>query len=306
MDDPSELRRRRRNRLRRPPRLLRIAALARWPRPLGALLAVIVLVLLAVAWSPFLWVAALVWGVWSAAAVADGALRGQQGIGAGVVAILLGPLGASITSLVRRRAIRKVSDDAIPWASGYALVALLAGFAVGGVLLTAVLDRGPHGEDVPRAAMGDRIEPGDRVLVMPQWMAPVGVGDIVAVKRFKGIDDALGATGDIGGVGRIVAKQNEIVGALDGALYTCLRLPDAAVGIQEEDGCEEVPEIAYLRTPTPDFGPIQVPQGTYWVLSDDRAATPLLDSRVYGAVPADAIAGRVVAVVSPLSRLGII
>ncbi len=306
MDDPRELRRRRRNRLRRPPRLLRIAALARWPRPLGALLAGVLLLVLAVVWWPFLWVAAALWGVWAAAAVADGALRGHQGVGAGALAILFGPLGATVTSLARRRAIRKVSDDAVSWASGYALVALLVGFAVGGVVLTVVLDQGPHGEDVPRAAMGDRILTGDRVLITPQWMAPVGVGDIVAVERFKGVDDALGATGDIGGVGRIVATQNQIVGALNGALYTCLRLPDAAVGIQDEDGCEEVPEISYLRTPTPDFGPIEVPQGTFWVMSDDREATPFLDSRVYGAVPEDAIAGRVVAVVSPLSRLGIL
>ncbi len=297
---------RRRNRLRKPPRLLRLAGLARWPRPLVAVLLVIVILLLAVAWPSLVWIAAALWAIWAAAAVADAAWRGRQGVVAGLVAIVFGPLGASITSLFRRRAIRKVSHEATAWGAWYALIALLMAFVVSGLMMTVALTQVPHGADVPRAAMGDRVAAGDRVMIAPDWMLPISFGDIVAVERFKGIEDALGATGDIGGVGRIVGMPNQVIGAIDGALYICRTLPDATVGLQPENGCENLSEISYLQTPTPDFGPIQIPGGTYWVMSDDRSAVPLLDSRVYGPVPEDAIDGRVIAIVSPLSRIGIL
>ena len=38
-------------------------------------------------------------------------------------------------------------------------------------------------------------------------------------------------------------------------------------------------ELLYLKTPTPDFGPIRIPTGAFWVMSDDRRGK-LLDSRV--------------------------
>ncbi|MEI7439699.1 MAG: S26 family signal peptidase, partial [Thermoleophilia bacterium] len=93
--------------------------------------------------------------------------------------------------------------------------------------------------------------------------------------------------------------------AINGALYICKNLPDAAVGLQPGDECTTPSELMYLRTPTPDFGPIRIPPGTVWVMSDDRAGA-LIDSRVYGAVPESALLGRVVAILTPLSRLGIL
>jgi signal peptidase I len=210
-----------------------------------------------------------------------------------------------VTALARRRAIRKVPDGEMPWAQAYAVLALIGGFAVAGLALPAALEHGPRGVDVPRAAMGERVLTGDRVLIAPDWMLRPAVGDIVVVDEFPGVDEALGGADGIAGVGRIIGVGGQVVGAIDGALYLCERLPDAAVGLQEEDGCVNASEIAYLRTPTPDFGPIEIPEGTYWVMSDDREAG-LIDSRVYGAVPVDAIDGRVIAVVSPLSRLALL
>ncbi len=303
--EASELRHRRRNRLKRAPRLLWLAQFARWPRPLGGLLLVVLLVLGAVVWGPLVWLAAGVWGVWAAAAVLDGGLRGKQGALAGGIAIVFGPLGGSLLSLVRRRAIRKVPDAGLSWSSGLALLALVAGFVIGGLVLGVVLRVGPHGVDVPRAAMGDRIAAGDRVLVIPQWIAPVERGDIVVIERFAGVDEALGATVGIAGVGRIVGVPGEVVGSIDGAFYICTQLPDAAVGLKPEDDCHNPSELMYLQTPTPDFGPIRVELGTVWILSDDRGGR-LVDSRVYGAVPDAAILGRVVAVLTPLTRIGIL
>ncbi len=298
-------RRRRRNSLKKPPRFLGIARIMRWPRPLGGLLLVVVLFLGAVIWEPLLWPAAVVWGLWAAAAVLDAALRGSKGMLAGIFAIVLGPLGASIVSFVRRRSIRKVPGEGFNWPTTYSLVALAIGFVLSALVFGAALRVGPHGVLVPRAAMGDRIASGDRVLVVPKQYSPVGVGDIVVVDRFKGVDAALGQSEPIAGVGRIVGSPGQVVGATEGKLYLCKNLPDATVGLQPEDECTNPSELLYLKTPTPDFGPIRIPPNTWWVMSDDRQGT-LIDSRVFGAVPQDAVVGRVIAILTPLDRFKIL
>ena len=104
-------RRRRRNSLKKPPRFLGIARIMRWPRPLGGLLAVLLLIIGAVIWPPLMWGAAAVWGLWAAAGVLDAALRGSKGLTAGVLATGLGPLGASLVGLLRRRSLRKVRGE---------------------------------------------------------------------------------------------------------------------------------------------------------------------------------------------------
>lgn len=296
-------RRRRRNRLKRPPRFLGVAQVMRWPRPLGALLLVVVLYVGAVIWPPLMWVGAAVWGVWACAAVLDAALRGSRGLTAGILATVFGPLGASVVSLLRRRSIRKVPGEGFNWPTTYSLIALALGFVVAGLLYGFVLREGPHGVQVPEAAMGDRIQSGDRVLVLPKWMATPVRGDLVVVDRFAGVDAALGqAAGPIAGVGRIVGVGGEVVGATEGKLYLCRNLPDATVGLQPEDECRTPSELLYLKTPTPDFGPIRIPDDDLWVMSDDRRGK-LLDSRVYGAVPKDKVAGVVKGILTPIDRL---
>jgi signal peptidase I len=252
-----------------------------------------------------MWPAAIVWGIWAAAAVLDAALRGSKGMLAGIFTMVFGPLGASIVGFVRRRSIRKVPGDGFNWPTTYSLVALALGFVLAAFVFGAALRVGPHGVYVPNAAMGDRIESGDRVLVVPKNYQPVGVGDIVVVDRFKGVDAALGQSEPIAGVGRIIGSPGEVVGATEGQLYLCKNLPDATVGLQPEDECTNPSELLYLKTPTPDFGPIRIPANTWWVMSDDRQGT-LIDSRVYGAVPQDAIVGRVVAILTPLDRFKIL
>ena len=166
-------RRRRRNSLKKPPRFLGIARIMRWPRPLGGLLLVVLLYLGAVIWSPLMWLAAIVWGIWAAAAVLDAALRGSKGFTAGIVAIVFGPLGASVVGFLRRRSIRKVPGEGFNWPTTYSLVALALGFVFAAFVVGAALRVGPHGVYVPTAAMGDRIESGDRVLVVPKAYEPV-------------------------------------------------------------------------------------------------------------------------------------
>src|SRR6187549_2390445 len=93
----------------RPPLTLPIARLARWPRPFGALLLMLVALVGAFVWPSLVWVVVGVWAVMAAAAVLDARLRGRLGILAGVVAGVCGPIAPLIGSLAFRRAVRKVT-----------------------------------------------------------------------------------------------------------------------------------------------------------------------------------------------------
>lgn len=297
-------RRQRRRRARRPP-LLRLARTARWPRPLLYLLGVVVFALASTIWPPLIFVAALLWAIPAAGAVLDAHLRGAAGLVAGAIATVAGPLGVSVIALARRRSVRKVAEEGYSWGLGLALLFGLAAGVVGYQLTELAATRGPHGMDVPAATTGlaPRIQPGDRLLVVPVPPAGIGLGDLVIVERFPAAAEVLGPGDEPAGIFRIVAEPGEVVVAVEGIFYRCTRQPDMTVGIQLVDGCAEAEELSYLLRPTPDFGPVQVPLDAYWVMSDNREVDD--DSRAFGPVPIDAISERVVAVLWPPVRFAI-
>jgi signal peptidase I len=53
---------------------------------------------------------------------------------------------------------------------------------------------------------------------------------------------------------------------------------------------------------TPPFGPVDVPEDSLLLLGDDRVLS--VDSRTFGAVPIDAVVGRVDAVIWPPGNVG--
>lgn len=133
---------------------------------------------------------------------------------------------------------------------------------------------------IDTTSMTPTIRPGDRVL---EWrLGKEGRdwrhGDIVVVRR-----------GGESLVKRIVAVGGETVGLRDGRLIV--------------DG-------AHVDEPWTDpididgifFGPVEVPVGTVFVMGDDRIVSQ--DSRDFGPVPVDEIAGLVVGLVWPLARAG--
>lgn len=65
-----------------------------------------------------------------------------------------------------------------------------------------------------------------------------------------------------------------------------------------------VDEPYLTNTFTNDFGPVSVPEGTYYVLGDNRLNST--DSRVLGSIQMDKIVGRVKILIWPINKFSII
>jgi signal peptidase I len=294
----------RRHARRRPPRTLPLARLARWPRPFGCALAVLVALVGAFVWDGLVWAAAVVWGLTAAAAVLDARLRGRFGIVSGVAAALLGPAAVVVSSLAFRRAVRKVTPGyggAVP----IALIALVAGVFVceraGGFVVRHLADT----ITVPNPAMAPELRQGDRVIVSRRDVGDVRLRDIVVVRSFPRSRAALGGTGPYAGVFRVVATQGQWIGATDDGVYVCPpgRRPDVFDGVTKQDGCTFPDESSYVANRTVPFGPVRVDDVSYFVMGDNRAVGG--DSREFGSVPIEHVEGTVVATLWPLERVGI-
>jgi signal peptidase I len=292
----------RRHARRRPPRTLAIARLARWPRPFGATLVVLVALVGAFVWDGLVWVAAAAWALTAAAAVLDARLRGRFGLVAGAAAALVGPIAVVVSSLAFRRAVRKVT----PGYGGALPLALLAFVAGGFVCERAGSFVVRHLADtitVPNPAMAPDIRRGDRVVVSRRDVGDIERGDVVVVRTFPRAEAALGDSRPYVGVFRVIGMQGEWVGATDDGLYRCTRRPEVFDGVDEDDGCVFPDESPYASTRTVPFGPVRVDDVSYFVMGDNRAVGG--DSREFGSVPIDRIEGTVVATLWPLSRIGV-
>jgi signal peptidase I len=149
---------------------------------------------------------------------------------------------------------------------------------------------------VPSASMRPQLEPGDRIAVSRLDRGDVHRGDVVVVDvRDTWAAGASGAAPTV--VKRVIGLPGERVVCCDDAG----RIVIDGVPLAE-------PYLAPAGTETP-FD-VVVPSGRLWLLGDDRRDS--LDSRHHlgapggGSVPVDAVEGRVVAVVWPLSRLSLV
>lgn len=125
---------------------------------------------------------------------------------------------------------------------------------------------------VDSVSMAPTLQAGDRVLVEKislRFAAP-SRGDIVVFEHELGAGLA---------VKRVVGLAGDEVGLEDGVLV-----------VNGEPADERYVDLA--RVEGVYFGPVEVPEGTVFVMGDNRAES--IDSRTYGAVPLSDLAGRVV------------
>ena len=163
------------------------------------------------------------------------------------------------------------------------LVVLLLALAGTELLRTHVAE--PY--TVAKTSMEPHINDGDRLFVnkLAYRTGDPSRGDVVVfdTTEVPGSADARGTTL----VKRVVGLPGEVIQALDG---------DVVV-----DG-EVVDDPWSDGKPTSEFGPIRVPDGTVFVLGDNRGLS--VDSRTFGAVPIDSVIGRVEAIIWPPSDAG--
>lgn len=146
---------------------------------------------------------------------------------------------------------------------------------------------------VPSASMQPLLEPGDRIAVSRLDRGDVRRGDVVVV--------------DVSGTWAAGAS-----GAAPTVVKRVIGLPGERVMCCDDDGrvvIDGVPLAEPYLSPAGAGTPFEVvvPSGRLWLLGDDRRDSQ--DSRHHlgapggGSVPCEAVQGRVVAVLWPLSRL---
>jgi signal peptidase I len=147
---------------------------------------------------------------------------------------------------------------------------------------------------VPSGSMQPTLDVGDRVLIekVSRWWTAPSRGDVVA---FDGTD-VWGSAAN----GQMLAKR--VIGVAGDHVLCC-----DAEGRVRVNGQAVSEPYASGRSAAFD---ITVPAGRLWLLGDDRAHSE--DSRLFlhtpgqGSVPVSHVFGRVVGVVWPLSRAGIL
>lgn len=125
---------------------------------------------------------------------------------------------------------------------------------------------------VAEGSMSPSYDPGDEILVAKfgSSSADLRRGDVIVLQ-------APAAGGLM--IKRVAALGGDRVGIADGVLVVNGRR------VRE-------PYVDRARVDGTYSGPVRVPRNTVWVLGDARAGS--VDSRTFGAVPDDAIVGRVI------------
>ncbi len=282
----------------------RLVQVARWPRPLVLFVVAAISALLGAAWRPLLFAAIGLWAALAASAVLDARARGRHGIVAGILAAAGGPLAAALLARATRTHVRKAGphlSGSLPFVVAFAIAGAVAGY----VIAVATLDRIAFTASAPSGALAPRTRAGDRLVVSPLLRGEPARGEVVAIGPFAAADAVLGRSRRVVALGRVLGLVGEWVGATDeGELYVCLQDPDIVKAVAPpEPGCVFPDETAYLTSTTEAFGPVEVPPGTIFVLADDRAT--LDDSRTFGPIPIDALAGHIVATVWPPGRIAL-
>jgi signal peptidase I len=160
---------------------------------------------------------------------------------------------------------------------------------------------------IPSESMVPTLEVGDRVLVsrISYRLHEPHRGDIVVFTS----PFANGRSDDRGIVQRVVHGVLESVGfrqpSTEDFIKRVIGLPGETVEGKDGRiliGGRELQEPYLAETPIGDFPPKQVPEGSLWVMGDNRNRSS--DSRVFGPIDEHKIVGRAILRIWPIPRLG--
>ncbi|KKM11863.1 signal peptidase I [Clostridiales bacterium PH28_bin88] len=137
---------------------------------------------------------------------------------------------------------------------------------------------------IPSGSMEPTLSPGDRIIVnkLTYRFSEPNRGDVIVFKY------PLDPQKDY--IKRVVAVAGERVEIRNSEVYVN----------GEAIGEPYLPEGLVFN----DFGPVEVPRDSYFVMGDNRNNSQ--DSRVWGALPEQNVIGKAVLVFWPLGRLGLI
>jgi signal peptidase I len=135
---------------------------------------------------------------------------------------------------------------------------------------------------IPTASMEDTVMAGDFVLVNK---LAYGRDDKPAVNDIIVFQYPLNPARDY--VKRVIATAGQEVALRDKQLY----IDGEPVNVPEHGKNEDQEILSSIFSNRDNFGPVIVPQGSYFVLGDNRDDSQ--DSRFWGAVPEDHVIGQV-------------
>jgi signal peptidase I len=173
-------------------------------------------------------------------------------------------------------------------AVAFGILGLCLGIAAFALLIVAatVLSGVMHLNRIPSGAMEPALDSGDRVLSLKYLFFHPGRSDIVAFHAPARAAQVCGTGGVY--VERIVGLPGETWQEQKGRVYI-----DKQLLVE-----------TYVQPSRRDHlthAPVNIPQGSYFVMGDDRTSS--CDSRRWGVLPRSAVIGRVIATYWPLSRI---
>ena len=138
---------------------------------------------------------------------------------------------------------------------------------------------------IPSPSMEPSLYRGDRIIVsrLAYRFGEPKPGDVVVFKY------PLDTSRDY--IKRVVAVGGDVVEARDNVLY---------INGQPQEAADYLaPDVVYS-----DFGPVQVPENSYFMMGDNRNVSS--DSRVWGTVDRNLIVGKAIFIYWPPQNIGLI
>ncbi len=158
---------------------------------------------------------------------------------------------------------------------------------------------------IPSSSMENTLEVYDRVLVnkLSYRFGDINRGDVVVFDDPNGVPTEESVVASVfrnlrESVG-LSTPKSEFIKRVVGIGGDTVEIRDGELLVNGEPVDEP---YLHPRTDMPDFGPESVPEGSIFVMGDNRNASQ--DSRVFGSVSEDAVVGEAFVIIWPIDRWG--